>query len=274
MSLFDRLFRKDPRAEIARGEELLAAGRAYEAIHAVRRAEAAPGFGDDPALRERARQAERRAREVLVASALAEADLMEADEEYDEAVDWVDSALEHLEALARAGAPDPGRAEALRRRRKALRDRRRDAGRQSSLLRRFEEDGEAEGPDPLDVETRFGLLAGTLHEEVADLYLHRPLPFQKAYVDLNEGRFADALAVLDALAAENPDDPVVRLERGRCRLETGDPEGAREDFDAAWPAFGDEPLDEAGELSVPALRAEAERLAGGAEAGEAPGAVH
>lgn len=254
MTLFGRLFRKDPRVELARAEELLAAGRAYEAIQAVRRAQLGDASTEDPALRERARGIERRSREVLVGSALSEADRTEAEEEYDEAGDWVHSALEHLEALARLGAADPDRAAALRRRRKALRGRSREAGRQSSLLRRFETEGEIEGSDPLDVETRFGLLVGSLREEVADLYLHRPLPFQKAYVDLSEGRYGDALAVLDALAAEDPEDPVVRLERGRCRLETGDPAGARDDFDAAWPAFGDEPLDEAGELSIPALQ--------------------
>lgn len=265
MTLFHKLFGKDPRAELARGEKLLSSGRAYEAIQAVRRAEGTHGFADDPGLRERGREVELRAREALVASALSEADRMAAEEEYDEACDWVDSALEHLEALARIGAADPDRAAELRRRRKALQGRSREAGRQSSLLRRFEDDGEPEGPDPLDVETRFGLLVGSLQEEVADLYLHRPLPFQKAYVDLNEARFADALAVLDALAAADPEDPVVRLERGRCRLETGDPAGALEDFEAAWPAFGDEPLDDAGELSLPALRAAAEGAADEAE---------
>lgn len=267
MSLFNRWFGKDPRAELTRGEELLAAGRAYEAIQVVRRAGTGLGFADDPELRERAREVERRSREALVESALAEAERTEADEDYDEAGDWVESALEHLEALARLGAADRDRAAELRRRRKSLRDRSRQAGRQSSLLQRFEDDGEIEGPDPLDVETRFGLLVGGLREDVADLYLHRPLPFQQAYVDLNEGRYGDALAVLDALAAEDPEDPVVRLERGRCRLEAGDLAGAREDFDVAAEAFGDEPLDEAGELSIPALQAEAGQSAGGADTG-------
>lgn len=256
---FDRLFRKDPRAELARGEALVVSGRAYEAIQAVRRAETAPAFAADPAQREQAREIERRAREALLASALAEADRMEASEDFDEAGEWVESALEQLEGLARVGRPDRDRAGALRRRRKALRDRSRQAARQPLLLRRFEEDGDTGGPDPLHLETHFGLLVGRLHEEVADLYLHRPLPFQQAYVDLAAGRLEDALALFDALAAADPKDPVVRLERGRCRLAAGDPAGALEDFEAASTFFGDEPLDEAGELSVPALLAEAAR---------------
>lgn len=269
MSFFVRLFRKDPRDELGRGEELLSSGRAYDAIQVVRRIETDPRFSAAPRLRERARELERRAREVLLSSSLAEAARMEADEEFDEAGDWVDSALEHLAALARLGAADPERAGGLRRRRKGLRDRSRQAARQPTLLRRFGDEEEADGPDPLYLETRFGHLVGALHEEVADLYLHRPLPFQQAYVDLHDGRVAEALAVLDALAVDDPADPVVRLERGRCRLATGDPEGALADFDAAWDVFGDEPLDEAGELSVPALQAEA----GGALRARRPGSA-
>lgn len=272
MGLFDRLFRKDARAELARAEELLAAGRAYDAFHAARRAEEAASGPEGDAVRLRAREVAGTAREVLVASALEEADRAEADEDYDDAAEWVASALERLTADGAA----PPLAKELRRRLQALRSRAREVARQPLLLRREEEDGEAEpaGPDPLDLETRFGTLVGTLDEEVADRhYLHRPIPFQQAYVDLNEGRLPEARAALDALAAAEPDDAVVRLERGRARLLGGDPAGAREDFEAAWPALGDAPLDASGELSVPALwagaalaagepRAVADRLAG------------
>jgi predicted Zn-dependent protease len=271
MGLFDKLFRKDPAAELRRAEELLAAGRAYDALHAARRAEAAAAGPDGDGVRLRAREVEGLAREVLVASALEEADRAEADEDYDDAAEWVASALEYLTS---GGAAPPLAAE-LRRRHQGLRARAREAARQPLLLRREEEGegGEPPGPDPLDLETRFGTLVGTLDEEVADgHYLHRPIPFQQAYVDLNEGRLEEALAAFDALAAAEPDDAVVRLERGRARLLAGDPARAREDFEAAWPALGDGPLDAAGELSVPALwagaalgagepRAVAERLA-------------
>lgn len=265
MGLFDKLFRKDPAAEVRRAEELLAAGRAYDALHAARRAEEAAAGPDGDAVRLRAREVEGTAREVLVASALEEADRAEADEDYDDAAEWVASALERLTA---GGATPPLAAE-LRRRHQGLRARAREAARQPLLLRREEEDegGEPAGPDPLDLETRFGTLVGTLDEEVADRhYLHRPIPFQQAYVDLNEGRLEEARAALDALAAAEPDDAVVRLERGRARLLAGDPAGAREDFEAAWPALGDAPLDASGELSVPALWAGAALAAGEPEA--------
>ncbi len=269
MGLFDRLFRKDPRAELGRAEELLADGRAYDAFHAARRAAevaAAGPEGDD--IRLRAREVEGLAREVLVASALEEADRAEADEDYDDAAEWVASALERLTADAEESTrEEPPLAKELRKRLRDLRARAREVARQPSLLRRHEGRAEAEeepaGPDPLDLETHFGTLVGTLDEELAGRhYLHRPIPFQQAYVDLNEGRLEEALATFDALAAAEPDDPAVRLERGRCRLLTGDPTGAREDFEAAWSALGDRPLDASGELSAPALWAEAVLAAG------------
>lgn len=265
MGLFDRFFRKDPGAELSRAEELLAAGRAYDALHAARRAEELAAGPEGDGVRLRAREVEGLAREVLVASALEEADRAEADEDYDDAAEWVASALEHLTA---DGATAP-LAKELRRRLQGLRARAREVARQPLLLRRQEGDEEAEpaGPDPLDLEIHFGTLVGTLDEEVADRhYLHRPIPFQQAYVELNEGRLEEALAALDALAAAEPDDPVVRLERGRARLLTGDPAGARQDFEAAWPALGDGPLDASGELSVPALWAGAALAAGEPEA--------
>lgn len=266
MGLFDRLFRKDPGAELARAEELLADGRAYDAFHAARRAaELAAAGPEGDGVRLRAREVEGLARETLVATALEEADRAEADEDYDDAAEWVASALERLTADLEGSAEPPPLAKELRTRLRGLRARAREAARQPTLLRRQEEDeeGEPAGPDPLDLETHFGTLVGTLDEEVAERhYLHRPMPFQQAYVDLNEGRLEEALAAFDALAATEPDDPAVRLERGRCRLLSGDPAGAREDFEAAWPALGDRPLDTSGELSVPALWAEAVLAAG------------
>lgn len=261
MGIFGRFFRNDPRADLERAAELLATGRAFDALAAARRAEAAAEGEGAAQRRLEAREIELRAREILIGSALAEADRAEAEEEYDDAADWVEGAFEHaehLDELTAAGRPEGGGARAadLRRRLQALRRRGREAARQPSMMRHLE-DEERAGPDPLDVETHFGTLVGTLEEDVADLYLHRPLPFQQAYIDLNEGRFEPALATFDALVAEAPDDAVVRFERGRARLMTGDPAGARDDFEAAWEELGPEALDASGELSVPLLWADA-----------------
>lgn len=264
MGWFSRMWKQDPTARIERAEELLAAGRAYEALVAARGSEERAARGEAEAeaeVRRRARAVESRAREALVASALAEADRSEADEQYDDAADWVSAALEHavrIEALAQQPSTDDARSSELRRRKASLRRRGRDAARQPSLMRGFEED-ERPGPDPLEVESRFGARVGELHEEVADLYLHRPLPFQKAFLDLEDGRLAEALAGLDGLIAEAPDDPVLRFERGRARLLSGDAEGAREDLERAREELGDEPLDVEGELSIPRLLAELSR---------------
>jgi predicted Zn-dependent protease len=95
-----------------------------------------------------------------------------------------------------------------------------------------------------------------LNEGVAERYDDRPEAFQQAYVDLNEGRAADALPVFEDLVQQAPDDPVGALERGRCLLLLDRFEDAQSDFEAAWRAFGDAPLDAPGALSLPLLWAE------------------
>ena len=46
----------------------------------------------------------------------------------------------------------------------------------------------------------------------------------------NSGSSADALPYLDLMLAVEPDSAAHRLERARLRLQSGDPAGAREDF--------------------------------------------
>ena len=265
MGWFARRFGKDPQAELARAEERLAAGRAYDALVIAEEVERRGG-DDAAAIRRRARELEIRARGVLIGSALAEADVAEADEDYDDAADWVASALEHavkMDELTAADRPpdDEGQTPALRARQRDLKRRGREAARQPSMMRRFEDD-ERPGPDPLHTEGTFGVLVGTLNEDIADLYFHRPLPFQKAYIDLNEGNGESALAAFDGLVVEEPDDAIVRFERGRARMLTEDYAGAQEDFKAAWGELGDDPLDVHGDLSVPLLWAEATQALG------------
>lgn len=251
MGLLDRLFKKDPVEVLGRAEALLADGHAYQALQRVRE------VTKTPEVAARVSELERRCRLALADKALEEAGFMEEEGELEDAADWVRTAIGQLEE---AGVED-GREPELRRRLKDLRDRAREVKRQretGGLLGRWaEEDEELQGPDPLSLEVLFDTLVGTLRDDVADRYLHRPLPFQQAYVDLNEGRLEEAEAAFDALLAEDPGDAVARLERGRVRLLAGNAAGAREDFEAAWPALGDEPLDQARELSVPTLWAEA-----------------
>jgi len=251
MGLLDRLFKKDPVKLLDRVEGLLAAGHGYQALQQVREVAAAPEVA------ERAKELERRCRVTLADKALEEAEFTESEGELGDAAEWVKTAINQLEEAGETGE----RVAELRERLKRLRARAREAERQREMggfLGSWgEEDDEDDRPDPLTVEVLFGTLVGTLRDDVADRYLHRPLEFQQAYVDLNEGRLEEAEAAFDALVAEEPDDPVVRLERGRTRLLAGDPAGAREDFEAAWPQLGDEYLDQLRDLSVPTLWAEA-----------------
>lgn len=246
MGLFDGLFRKDPARELDRAEGLLDDGRAYPALQIVQRVR------EQGVLPERVAALERRCHEALGEAALAEADFMETEGDFGDASEWVRSAIRQL-------GEDHERVPELRQRLKTLRARAKEAETRTlvSGLIRGDEDGESSGPDPLTTEMHFGALVGTLRDDVADLYLSRSLTFQQAYVDLNNGRLDVARPLFDQLIVAEPDDPILRLERGRCRLMAGDPVGAREDLEAAWPALGDEPLDQGEELSVPLLWAEA-----------------
>ena len=114
-----------------------------------------------------------------------------------------------------------------------------------------EESGEVE-----EVDASYLTLVSMLNEGVAERYDDRPDSFQQAYVDLNEGRAAEALATFESLVREAPDDPVGPLERGRCLLFLERIEEAQRDFDTAWAVFGDDPLDNPGTLSLPLLWAE------------------
>jgi len=112
-----------------------------------------------------------------------------------------------------------------------------------------DEDGE-----PSDL---YDLLVDGLSDGVAERYRERPPAFRRAYLALNEGDATTALAAFDALAEADPDDPILHFERGRARLLLGNDAGARRDFEAAWPVFGDGDVDAGGSLSVPGLWAEA-----------------
>lgn len=120
--------------------------------------------------------------------------------------------------------------------------------------------------DAGDASFQYETLVTMLSDEVAALYAARPREFQQAVVDLNEGRTAEALAALESLGAEAPEDAALRLELGRARLLSGDAAAARDDFAAAWEVLGDEPLDAGGSQYIAALWAEAALAAGEAGA--------
>jgi len=118
------------------------------------------------------------------------------------------------------------------------------------------EDGDEESGELEETDASYLRLVSMLNEDVAERYDDRPDSFQQAYVDLNEGRAAEALATFDSLVREAPDDPVGPLERGRCLLFLERIEEAQRDFETAWAVFGDDPLDSPGTLSLPLLWAE------------------
>ena len=255
MGLLDRLFNSDPQAILERAEGLLDRGDAAGALKALRRTERGSLAQDN-----RFATLRRRAHDDLLATALDRARVSEEAGYLEDAAEWIRSGLDH--------APDSGRRDELERRAEAL-DELADAEATRQSLERARNVGEAlppggangaesaAGDGELDPDSHYEMLVGMFDDDVAERYNNRPEAFRLAFLDLMEGRTETAREALEELVERHPEDPVYRLEAGRCRLNLGDAETARQDFEAVWEAFGDEPLDLAGTLSVPSLWAEA-----------------
>jgi tetratricopeptide (TPR) repeat protein len=242
MKLFGIFGGGDPAAALARAEDRLARGNPPRAIELAR------PLLSDPTHREAASALIARARAAMLASCLERAAEAEEAGLYGDAADWLTSALDH------AGDAERGEIEA---RRDALAGRpdrtgSGEPGAGEPVPEVWDDDDEP--PEPYD---EYETLVQTLRPEIAARYGDRPERFRRALVDLNSGDAAAASVVLEGLAEESPDDPVYRLERGRCRLFAGDAAGARADLEAAREGLGDEPLDLAGGLSPLRLWAEA-----------------
>jgi tetratricopeptide (TPR) repeat protein len=260
------LFGKDWVRELDRAEDFLRREIPVRALEIAERAEAKA----DPVQRTRAADVKARAAQAVLASVVAQAAAAEAAGNLADAADWLLAALEHEST--------PQRRAELEARRKALLERRFDdenpwpaqpGGRRGPQGGRHETttvEAEAEEPDE-EGSFQYEVLVSLVADELQPRYRNRPESFQQALVDLNEGRAEEALAAFESLVADAPKDPVLRLERGRARLLAGHAKAARDDFDAAWKAFGDGPLDVTGSQLAPALWAEATLAAGD------PGAV-
>ena len=243
------LFSKNWAKELDRAEDLLRREEPVAALEIAERAARKAG----PGVRERAEAMVVKARQAVLASVLAKAAAAEAGGDLEDAADWLLSAVEQ--------EPDAVRRSELEARRQALLERAEHADRPWPKPAQASPAGEDEAL-AMDVEFQYETLTAMLDDETRALYEDRPVEFQQALVDLNEGRTAAALEVFEQLAAAAPEDPVARVERGRARLLTGDPEAARSDFAEAWEAF-DETLPVANaSLSVPAQWAEASLAAG------------
>lgn len=266
MGLLD-LFKKDAGKTLERAAGFLQDGNPQRALDYARRFVQ----DKDPAHRSRAQELVAEAREALVVQTLERSAEAEAEGDPADAADWVRAALQHVDDEAR---------------RRELEER------MQTLERTAEQQAMAEPPPPpvadgdrdetwddeadeepvfgagfeLDTDSHYETLVGTLDSGIGEHYEERSAEFRRAYVDLNEGRYREAAEVLERLAEAAPSDPVLRFERGRARLAVDDHAGAREDLEAAWPAFGDEPIDLTESMTVPGLWAEAALAGGDAEA--------
>ena len=284
MGMFSRLLRRDPEKLVQKGEERLAAGDALRALHFAQDALASTDRSTNPAVQEGAQALETRAREAFMTGALDKALRARDAGIPEEAVEWLETALDHcrddvqrqeIEALlvpqrrlveeqnSQDPPPPPPRS------RTSPAGGALGGGSGGSLAGGSimggaiaevvsDDEQEAEERDGGDLEdsddfTLYDTLVEMLADGVGERYRGRPETFQRAVVALNEGQAKEALDELEPLLEAAPEDPVLRLERGRCQLSLGNLEAAAEDFEAVWETFGTDALDRAGELSIPLL---------------------
>lgn len=242
MGLFGRIFKKDPGEQLERARRLLDDG---DALRALGIAEKLAGLDWIHSAQAVAVAGE--ARRKLLLDARERAAQAETEGYLDDSLEWLGGAVEH----ATGGDRDALEGEMQR-----LRDLLASRAQEELEPEPLPVEESEEEPFELDADGYFETLLGTLADRVVKQYAQRSSAFRDAFVALNSGDPQGALEGLNALVAKSPEDSILRFERGRCHLMVGNPEAAQEDFEAAWKRLGDEPLDLAGQISVPLLWAE------------------
>lgn len=239
MGFLKKLFGGDPRKDLEKARGFLAQGRPDRALDLARDLIAS----DDDELAAAGRDVVSQAREALIGNALSMAEEAEASEFWEDGLEWLDRALEQIE-----DTDEKARVLAWRERLEASLDASETEEWEEPKPQASEED--LLDADDLDVDGHFTALVDMMEDEIGRLYAAQDADFRTAYLDLYDGRPEEALPVLGELVGSRPDDPVLRFERGRALLFTGDPAAARGDLEFAWEAWGDVYLDRAGTLTV------------------------
>lgn len=245
MGFLSKLFKKDPQEELAKLEAMIGRGEDAEKAHQL--AQKLVG-SDQPQVAERARGLAEKLGAQLAAEYRANAERSLSSGNYQDALDWLSSAL--------AVAP-PALVEELEQQiealtlKSALAGDRPAIGQHAAAFTAGAEDDHAE----LDDETHFEMLLGMFREEVAEVYRNLPSEFHQGFLDFNNGRLEEALARYRTLAPSL--SPYLGFELGRCLLQLDQSEEAVAWFERIQQDLGDTPLDEAGTLCLPLVWAEA-----------------
>lgn len=251
MGFLNKLFSVDPRKEIAKAERWLddTPERAFEHLQGVLAKVPEEHHG-------LVNQALERSRAAVIERALQHAKASEEDEYFEDAAEWLESALAHTTDEAQ---------------RQELEARHRELQRRELILREEEEAGDAFTvrktveatviTHDLDDDDLFDAAVDVFRDDVAQRYRRQGDDFRELFLRLQDGELdgiEEGFSAILADADEGGDThAVVALERGKLRLLLGDFENARADFEACRDAWGDGLLDLSESLSVPGLWAEA-----------------
>lgn len=250
MGFLNKLFAVDPRKEIAKAERWLddTPERAFQHLQGV--LEKVPEEH-----KEVIGQALERTRSTLIERALEHAKASEEEEYFEDAAEWLESAIAHTTDEAQ---------------RQELQTRHREMQRRELILREEEASGDAFTVQKtveatvithdLDSDDLFDAAVDVFREEVANRYRAQGEDFREFFLQLQDGELdgiEEGFSQILAEATEGSDThAVVTLERGKLRLLLGDFENARADLEACRLAWGDDLLDLSESMSVPGLWAE------------------
>ncbi len=256
MGIFGFL-KKSPAAVLDKARRLLAQGSARDALQRLDQL-LADGAAE---LRAETLALRHEAFEKVIETALERAKQAEEAGYLDDAAQWVESAYELVRGESGDGESN-ARAAALEIHLATLRQRADEKHEAAAEKIEFGQSSDPFSFQETDPDALYDILCDMQSEPIAALYRGRSGTFRRAVVDLNDGNGEEALTSLEVLvseaeATEQGPDAILFLERGRARMLTGDPHGAREDFAHAWDELGEVALDHSGELSVPTLWAEA-----------------
>lgn len=248
MSFLKKLFTVDPQKEIAKAERWLddTPERAFEHLQGVLKKvpEAHRGMVN---------QALMRARTAVIERALQHALESESDGFFEDAADWLESAIAHTR--------DEAQRQEWKVRQDELMMRQFSIRQQERLRAEAEVTPTTESTPEIDREALFDAAVDVYLDEVAGRYRAQGKAFRQLFLQLQDGEqdgVEEGFSQILANANEDSDThAVVALERGKLRLLQENFKGAKADFEACWQAWGDDLLDWPESHSLPSLWAEA-----------------
>ncbi|PIE91288.1 MAG: hypothetical protein CR997_01735 [Acidobacteria bacterium] len=234
--MFGLFAKKDVTKAIGKIEKLFEKGYKGKAIEKAEALEKDANESELSTIRGLKRQIEA----SLIDEYLSKADAMVKKGCTDEAIEWMDMALDYIS--------DPHQKKEVE-----------NQIQQLSVLEEEEDQPESEvAPEEMPTEAQdrdayFETLINMLKDEYLESCQALPEAFQQAYVLSHSGQYRKALELLNSLSVEGDPVPMIEFEKARCLMALEAYGEARTVCEQVWDEFGNESIDLAEAVSIPVL---------------------